>query len=193
MAKKVSKKTSRKPAAAPKPKAKKKLARTKRTNARAGAEPAAGRRRPKTTSPAVLEQTGDAAASNASGLNVSDLQQFREALLAKRAELTGDLLTMTDQALGSAEQAGDNSRMPLHMADAGSDNFEQEFTLGLIQGERRLLGEIDEAIQRIDDGTYGLCLATGKPIGKRRLRARPWAKYCYEYTLAQERGRRLES
>jgi RNA polymerase-binding protein DksA len=123
-------------------------------------------------------------------LSSQDLAQFRDLLLAKRAELIGDVSTMQDEALNRSRQdaAGDLSNMPIHMADLGTDNYEQEFTLGLIEGERALLREIDEALARIANGTYGVCQATGKPIGKARLRARPWAKYCYEYVLAQERG-----
>ena len=76
------------------------------------------------------------------------------------------------------------------MADLGTDNYEHEFTLGLIEGRQQLVREIDEALERIAKGTYGICVATGKPIGKGRLRAEPWAKYCYEYKLAQE-GRKV--
>ncbi|MFQ6048116.1 MAG: TraR/DksA family transcriptional regulator [Phycisphaerae bacterium] len=112
-------------------------------------------------------------------------------LLQKRAEILGDLGRMQDQALGKSRQAatGDLSSMPVHMADIGTDNYEQEFTLGLLQAEQQLLREIDEALSRIDQGTYGICLATGKPISKTRLRARPWARYCIEYARMQERGR----
>jgi RNA polymerase-binding protein DksA len=81
--------------------------------------------------------------------------------------------------------------MPVHMADLGSDNYELEFTLGLIEGERALLQEIDEALERIRTGQYGICLATGKPIGKARLKAKPWAKFCYEHMLALEKGRQV--
>lgn len=127
-----------------------------------------------------------------SGLNRKDLDQFRQMLMLKRAQLRGDVNSLQAEALHKNRQdaSGDLSSMPIHMADLGTDNYEQEFTLGLLQGEQALLREIDEALERIEKGTYGLCLATGKPIGKARLRATPWAKYSYEYTLAQEKGRR---
>lgn len=123
-------------------------------------------------------------------LTQSDLALFRELLIAKRAELSGDLQTMQDEALSRNRQdrAGDLSSMPIHMADIGTDNYEQEFTLGLLEGERALLRDIYAALERIDRGTYGICAATGRPISKARLKARPWAKYCYEYVLAQESG-----
>ncbi len=120
-------------------------------------------------------------------LTRKDLEQFRTMLLLKRAQILGDVNTLRDIARQRGS-AGNLSHMPIHMADIGSDNFEQEFTLGLIQSERALLGEINEALQRIEDGTYGICAATGKPIGKARLKAKPWAKYCYEYELQLERG-----
>ncbi len=125
-----------------------------------------------------------------SNLTPEEIEQFRQMLLQKRAEILGDVLTLHNEALNKdrREAAGDLSSMPIHMADLGTDNYELEFTLGLIEGERAILKEVDEALKRIQQGTYGICLATGKPIGKARLRAKPWAKYCYEYTLAQEQG-----
>ena len=78
--------------------------------------------------------------------------------------------------------------MPTHLADLGTDNYEQEFTLGLLESEGILLKEIDEALERIERGTYGTCLGTDKPIGKARLRARPWAKYCIDYARMVEQG-----
>jgi RNA polymerase-binding protein DksA len=124
-------------------------------------------------------------------LSSRDIEQFREMLLDKRAQLTRDVHTMRDEALRDSRQnaAGDLSSMPIHMADLGTDNYELEFTLGLIEGGRATLKEIDEALARIRNGTYGICMATGKPIGKARLKANPWAKYCYEYVLAQETGK----
>ncbi len=123
-------------------------------------------------------------------LTASEIAQFRHTLLQKRAEILGDVSTLHDEALNKnrSEAAGDLSSMPIHMADLGTDNYELEFTLGLIEGERAILKEIDEALLRIREKTYGLCEGTGQPIGKARLRAKPWAKYCYEFTLAQETG-----
>ncbi len=128
---------------------------------------------------------------NASGLTKEEMRQFKDILLAKRAQINGDLSGLRGESAESTrrEAAGDLSSMPIHMADLGSDNFEMELTFGLLEGERAVLNEIDDALERMRAGTYGVCMATGKPIGKARLRAKPWAKYCYEYTLAQERGR----
>ncbi len=124
-------------------------------------------------------------------LSRKQLREFQELLLTKRRELVGNVGNLTDEALGRnrRDAAGDLSAMPIHMADLGSDNWEQEFTLGLIDNERKLLREIDEALARIEDGTYGVCLATHAPISSERLRAKPWAKYCIEYARAREAGR----
>lgn len=140
----------------------------------------------------VLRVEADASAARpkkvSSGLTPRDLEFFRDLLVDKRREILGDMSTMRDEA--SSANGGDLSSMPLHMADLGTDNFERELTLGLMQGERTLVREIDAAIARIDSGDFGICAATGKPIGKARLKAQPWAKFCYEYMLQQERGRR---
>jgi RNA polymerase-binding protein DksA len=135
---------------------------------------------------------GGAKAARATHLSKADIQHFRELLLDKRRQLMGDVGGLQSEALNSnrRDASGDLSNMPLHMADVGSDNYEQELTLGLIEGERALLGEILEALDRIEKGTYGICVATGQPISKARLNATPWTKYCYEYMLAQENRRR---
>jgi DnaK suppressor protein len=78
--------------------------------------------------------------------------------------------------------------MPIHMADLGTDNYEQEFALGLMDSERKLLQEIDDALQRIEEGIYGICQGTGQPISKARLEAQPWARHCVEYARLLEQG-----
>ncbi len=120
--------------------------------------------------------------------SVEELKLFKKALLARRREIVGDMATMEDEALRKNRLAdgGEATKMPIHMADIGSDNYEQEFSIALIQNERQILKEIDEALQRIQDGTFGVCLATHQPISKPRLRAKPWARYCIEYKRAQE-------
>ncbi len=118
------------------------------------------------------------------------LQEFRQLLLTKRAELIGDVDHMTSEALRDSQPGGLGtlSNVPIHMADVGSDNWEQEFTLGLVANERQRLKEIDAALQRIADHTYGICESTHKPIGKQRLRAKPWARYCIESAREKELG-----
>jgi len=121
-------------------------------------------------------------------LTSEQLQEFRELLLEKRAELAGDVERLTAEAR-KENGFNEQSTMPIHMADLGTDNWEQDFTLGLIVNEQNLVREIDEALERIEKKTYGMCLATQKRITIARLRAKPWAKYCIEYERAREEGR----
>ena len=109
-----------------------------------------------------------------------ELEKFKELLLFKRNLLSGNVSSLELRALKRSRQqsSGDLSNMPIHMADIGSDNFEQEFTLGLIENEEEMLRAIDEALERIDDGTFGLCQSCGKPIRKTRLKAIPHARLC---------------
>ncbi len=132
------------------------------------------------------------APSPSSGLTEKDLAELHAALLAKRAELLGDVKALHSEATRANRQdaSGDLSSMPIHMADIGTDNYEQEFTLGLIESERQVLREIEEALDRMRNGTYGLCVATGQPIGRARLKAHPWARHCYAYKLQLEKGQR---
>jgi RNA polymerase-binding protein DksA len=123
---------------------------------------------------------------NQAGLGVRELEHFRELLLAKRRELLGDMSSMEREALRSA-QGSNLSNLPIHMADMGTDNYEQEFTLGLVEKDRQLLREINTALAKLQDGTYGLCEGTGKPISKQRLEAQPWAKFSIEHARELEK------
>ena len=122
-----------------------------------------------------------------SPLTKGELKEFRQLLLAKRRELVGDMTGLEAEALGAdrQESKGDISD---HPADAGTDNFEQEFSLGLLESERNMLAEIDQSLSRIEQGIYGVCLGTGKQIHKARLAARPWAPYSIEYARMVEKG-----
>lgn len=96
---------------------------------------------------------------------------------------------MEREALRSS--GGSNlSTLPIHMADMGTDNYEQEFTLGLVETERKLLREINQALAKIQNGAYGICEGTGKPIAKARLEVQPWARFSIEYAKQLERGGR---
>lgn len=123
-------------------------------------------------------------------LTAKQLKEFKTLLLQKRTELAGDVERLTDEALHRKnDSSDDHSSMPIHMADLGSDNWEQDFTLGLIANEEALVHEVDDALERIVKKTYGVCLATHNPISDARLYAKPWAKYCIDYARAREEGR----
>jgi RNA polymerase-binding protein DksA len=137
--------------------------------------------------PVVPVPTNGKPRKNQAGLTAKELEHFCDLLLQKRRELVGDMGQMEREALRSA--GGSNlSNLPLHMADMGTDNYEQEFTLGLVEKERNLLREINTALAKIMDGTYGICEGTAKPISKVRLEAQPWARFSIEYARQMEKG-----
>lgn len=123
---------------------------------------------------------------NNNKLTRRELQKFKGLLLAKRNELLGNVSSMEIEAL--RRESSDLSKLPIHMADLGTDNYDQEFTLGLMDSERKLVKEIDEALDRTENGTYGICEGSGEPIPKARLDAIPWAKYCVACARLLERG-----
>jgi RNA polymerase-binding protein DksA len=125
---------------------------------------------------------------NLAGFNAKELEHFRDLLLGKRGEILGDVSAMEREALRTS--GGSNlSTLPIHMADMGTDNYEQEFTLTLVETDRKLLREINHALAKIQNGSFGICEGTGKPITKARLEAQPWARYSIEYAKRMERGR----
>ncbi|MDR2344678.1 MAG: TraR/DksA C4-type zinc finger protein [Planctomycetaceae bacterium] len=109
-----------------------------------------------------------------------ELDSYRQKLIIMRARLRGDVSTMTDAALNKnrMDASGDLSAVPIHMADVGSDNFEQEQTLSFMQNERGILVDIEDALVRIKDGNYGICEGCGNPIPKVRLNFIPYANMC---------------
>ncbi len=122
------------------------------------------------------------------GLRKAQLEKFCQMLLEKRHALVGDMSGIQAETTGNGYNSSDLSNVPTHPADVGTDNYEHEFSLGLLESEQALLSEIDEALERINNGTYGICAGTGEMIGLARLQARPWAKYCIEYAHKIEQG-----
>ena len=120
----------------------------------------------------------------------AEMKVYRERLLALRARLRGDVNTMADAALNKSrsEANGDLSSMPIHMADIGSDNFEQEFTLSLMETEGGTLDRVEAALERTEDGTYGQCEECGGKIPKKRLDAIPYAAMCVKCASQFEQG-----
>ncbi|MBN2511967.1 MAG: hypothetical protein JXB18_03410 [Sedimentisphaerales bacterium] len=119
-------------------------------------------------------------------MTAKQLEKFRELLLEKRKEILQDVECMEQSIFQSG---GELSSMPVHLADMGSDNFEQEFGLGLMAEEKKILVEIDMALRRIEEGTFGICEAMGVPIELTRLEAIPWTRYSLEHARQMEKGR----
>lgn len=117
-------------------------------------------------------------------MNTADMKVYKERLTLLRSRLRNDVESMTDEALGS--ENAEPSHMPIHMAELGSDNFEQEFTLSLLATEEDTLGLIDKALERIENKSYGKCEGCGGVIPKTRLNALPHAPLCVKCASLQE-------
>ncbi|MAX27305.1 MAG: hypothetical protein CMJ19_22640 [Phycisphaeraceae bacterium] len=117
-----------------------------------------------------------------SGLGRKELNYFKKLLIDKRAEILGDFAQLAEDVKSAGEGVSYE-----HMADTGTDNFEQEFNLGLMESERLMLNRVNRALQRIEDKTYGICVMTGKPINRERLEAKPWAQYSIEVARELDR------
>lgn len=127
---------------------------------------------------------------NRSGLTAAEVRAFKTLLLAKRNEIVSNVICMEDETLRRSRT--ELSNMPLHMADMGTDTYEMEHTLGLMDSERKLLVEVEDALGRIEDGTYGICEGNHEPIPRERLNAIPWARYCVGCANSLEKGLSVE-
>lgn len=114
-----------------------------------------------------------------------DYEQYKQVLMRKRAELVGDVSAMENQALQGG--SGSLSHTPQHLAEQGSETSEQSLSLDLAQVDRNLIKEIDDALDRIAKGTYGICEMTHKPISRERLDELPWTRYSIEAARMRER------
>ena len=124
-------------------------------------------------------------------MKVAEMKPFKLALEAMRARLRGDVSTMADAALRKtrSEANGDLSSMPIHMADIGTDAYEQEFTLSLVANEEGTLELVELALERIKLRKFGLCEECGGVIAKKRLEAIPFAPMCIRCAEKMENAR----
>ena len=117
-----------------------------------------------------------------------ELKMYKELLLKEREKIAGQLSHIEGDTLKKSQRdaAGDLSGYSYHMADMASDDYERDFSLGRATEEQKVLFVIDEALKRIEDGTYGNCLQCTKPIPKKRLKALPYTEMCIECQKAKE-------
>ncbi len=122
-------------------------------------------------------------------LTKKELEKFKEKLTKQREKISGEVGRLTKDYLrkSAMDSSGDISSHPFHMADAASGAFDTEFNIGLAANEQDLLYEIDQALRRISEGTYGLCEKCGTPISMNRLKAVPFARYCIKHQESKEK------
>jgi DnaK suppressor protein len=120
----------------------------------------------------------------------AELKSYQQQLLDLQTRLNGDVTHLTDEALHQSgrEVGGNLSSMPIHMADLGTDAFEQENTLNLLQNEEHVLADIAAALERVRQGSYGTCEECGAEIPEPRLRALPYTRYCVDCARKLEQG-----
>ena len=121
-------------------------------------------------------------------MSVIDTDRFREALLDERRRVEAAMQNLQDETRGTLyDDAGEETAFDNHLADTATETYDRELEYGLEEGAERLLGEIDAALKRIEDGTYGSCTNCGGQIPEERLEALPWATLCIECQRDQER------
>jgi len=121
-----------------------------------------------------------------------ELARFKKLILKKKEALFAELgyLESSSMSATSKDQAGDLSSYSFHMADQGTDTMDREMAFTLASREGRYLHHLNEALERIDDGTYGKCRSCGEMIGKARLEAVPHATQCIKCKNAEEKKQR---
>ena len=122
----------------------------------------------------------------------ADLKYFKELLIKKRAEVIKNIEYLRNVALDNTNQeaSGDHSAYSFHMADQGTDAMEREKAFLFASRDEKYLKQINEALERIENGTYGICRVTGKEIGRERLEAVPTTTISYEAKLKESKSAR---
>jgi len=122
-------------------------------------------------------------------LTPEELQELRYELIERKQRLAGDLNSLSGDAVRSDSHGrGDSSSMPLHLADLGTETFEQDRDLGLAERAGSEIGEIDRALERLEGGAYGICETCARPIPRERLQALPSASCCTACQTLREAG-----
>jgi len=119
-----------------------------------------------------------------------ELKYFRRRLLALKKRVGGDLSGLEEEALRAVggEASGGLSNVPIHLGDLGTDNFDEEVNLGLLENEQQILQEIDDALTRVEQGTFGRCEECQQEIPRERLQAVPYARYCLRHAKEFQGG-----
>ncbi len=121
--------------------------------------------------------------------NEDEIQYFQDLLTRKRRDVMDEFEQFQKESLrqsAKSDQTGDLSDMPSHMADVGSDAFEQEIELGQAEKKRNQIGEIDAALERCQTGQYGICENGYHAISRERLQAIPWTRRCLKCKAVSE-------
>ena len=118
-----------------------------------------------------------------------ELQKFKMLLEAERTKIAEGINHIERDNLNRSQRdaSGDLSGYSFHMADMATDNFDREFSLDLASAEQNILNRVEEALHKIEDGTFGVCETCEKPISIKRLKAVPYAKLCIKCKEDEEK------
>jgi RNA polymerase-binding transcription factor DksA len=119
------------------------------------------------------------------------LKRQKERLLQLRDGMLDSMSGVARDTLRARAEGSEARAFGMHQADAGSDAYDRDFALSLLSQEQDALYEIDEALKRIEQGTYGICELCGKPILHARLEAIPFARYTVDCQSQLEKQRKL--
>ncbi|MDD2679551.1 MAG: TraR/DksA family transcriptional regulator [Candidatus Omnitrophica bacterium] len=121
--------------------------------------------------------------------NKTELKEFKKLILKRKEEVDDEIKHISDDTLKKSQKdaSGDISGYTYHMADVATDNYDREFSLGLASNDRQSLYELDDALKRIEDGTFGICEDCEQLITKVRLRAVPQARLCVKCQEKREK------
>src|SRR5919202_5752586 len=118
-----------------------------------------------------------------------DTDHFRQLLEDERRRVRAAIANLHDDHPGSmSEETGEDAVYDNHLADTATDTYDRELDYTLGENSEHVLAEIDAALERIEDGTYGICTNCGKQIAPERLEARPWATLCIDCQRQRERS-----
>jgi len=120
-------------------------------------------------------------------LTKEQIKQFRQLLITERAKLADEIKSIArDASTSPREASGDLSAYTVHMADMAADTYERELSMDLVSSEQQILYQIDDALKRLDDGSYGICQQCNNPITMSRLKAVPYASLCISCQRTKE-------
>ena len=121
--------------------------------------------------------------------NKKELAEFKKIILKRKDEILDEIKHISEDTLKKSqkEASGDISGYNYHMADVATDNYDREFSLGLASNGRRIFYELDDALKKIEDGTFGICEDCKSLIAKNRLKAVPYARLCVKCQEKREK------
>ena len=122
-------------------------------------------------------------------LNKKELTEYKKMITKRKNEILDAIERISEDTLKKSQKdaSGDISGYTFHMADVATDNYDREFSLGLASNDRQSLYELDDALKRIEEGTFGVCEECKSVLTKARLKALPYARLCLNCQQKREK------